>query len=457
MNKKDRGISVLIVDDDETILSFMSILLEEEGYEVESDSSSVSALRKFKALRHDILITDLMMPELNGIDLIKKARQISPDSVFLILTGNASVETAISAMKHGAYDYLAKPPNPEELLFLLERASEKVQLVKKVENLRSIVNEKYNKKNIVGMSVPMKNVFNSLEKAEKSDATVLIQGESGTGKELVAKAVYSFGLRSDMPFITVNCCDIQESLIESELFGHKKGSFTGTVEHKKGLFEEADTGTIFLDEIGEITSNMQKKFLRVIQEGEIKRIGENKYRKVNIRIIAATNKDLKEEVEKGCFREDLYYRLNVISIKIPPLRERKEDIPLLISHFLKRLNQKYHTEKKISPETVNLLCSHDYPGNVRELENTIERMLLYSGGETIKPADIPADIVPVKEENTDFALHSESLFELNKKFEQTELSILKKALNENKDKKTAAASLGINLATLYRKIKKYSL
>ncbi|HEY5974972.1 MAG TPA: sigma-54 dependent transcriptional regulator [Geobacteraceae bacterium] len=366
---------ILIVDDELSMREFLAILLEREGYRTQMAEDAETALRLLDQNSYDLVISDVNMPGLDGIALLERIKAQAPDTAVLMITAFSAASQAVEAMKLGAYDYLAKPFKVEEIKVLVRNALEKRSLQRENVLLRKQIQEKFSFSGLIGKSKKMHDVFTLIEKVAASTANVLIFGESGTGKELVAKAIHYNSPRREKSFVAVNCGAIPETLMESELFGHKRGAFTGAVADRPGLFEQADGGTLFLDEIGEIPLLLQAKLLRVLQEREVRRIGAGEDRRVDVRIVAASNRDLEEQVKEGLFREDLYYRLNVVQIDLPSLRERPEDIPLLIEHFYKKLTGRDPVSGFIDPETLKLLLLYPFPGNVRELENLVERAL----------------------------------------------------------------------------------
>jgi two-component system, NtrC family, response regulator HydG len=382
---------ILVVDDEAHARQALEALLEEEGYEVRSAPDGFKALGVLMEWECDILLTDLRMPVMNGLALMKKAKEQRPDLVCIVMTAFASVETAVEAMKSGADDYLTKPLSFDAVEIVIARAMERLALKKELEMLRS-KSAARSRTVIIGNSPPIQEVINTADQVASSRATVLITGESGTGKELVARIIHERSNRADKPFIRLHCAALAESLLESELFGHEKGSFTGASGRREGRFEEADGGTLFLDEIGEIPQSTQVKLLRFLQQKEFERVGGNKTISVDVRIVAATNRDLAEEVKKGTFREDLYYRLNVINLKMPPLRLRRSDVPVLIRHFIARYaEENAKTIREVSPQAMNALMQYDWPGNVRELENIVERAVVLADSDRIEPHHLPAD------------------------------------------------------------------
>ncbi len=384
---------VLIVDDEPNARGALGELLGEEGYSVELAADGFKALPKLDDFAPDLLLTDLKMPGMDGIELMAKARERDPELAVVLMTAHGAVETAVAAMQQGAASYLTKPINVDELLLVLERALERRRLRVEAGMLRSRLAERHRIHNIIGSSPPMQAVFDTVLQVAPSRASVLITGESGTGKELIAAAIHEHSARSAGPFIKLNCSALAETLLESELFGHERGAFTGAVSRRDGRFQQADGGTLFLDEIGEISPSIQVKLLRFLQEHEFERVGGNQTIKVDVRVVAATNRDLKQRVQDGGFREDLYYRLNVVAVEMPPLRARPSDIPLLAIHFLQRYAKE--NEKSvvgISEQALDRLCHYDWPGNVRELENAVERAVVIARGENIEEHDLPPSI-----------------------------------------------------------------
>jgi len=443
---------ILVVDDEPNMLGLFKKVLGKEGYEVVAVSSGEEAIEKLETERFDLLISDLKMPGLNGLDLLKKTKSVSPTLPCIMLTAHGTIDSAVSAMREGAYDYLPKPINNEEIKLTVKKALDLHRLTREVEHLREKVGVESALGNIIGRSKPMRDLFRLIRLVGDSPTTVLIYGESGTGKELIARAIHQQSPRRDHPFVAVDCGALPETLLESELFGHVRGSFTGAVGNKKGLFEEADGGTLLLDEIGDTTPVFQSKLLRVLQEGEIRPVGSNKTIKVDVRVIAATNKNLKKNVEKKSFREDLYYRLAVVPIVIPALRHRREDIPLLADHFIKKYCERNRMEpKQISPKTLKLLIECPWPGNVRELENVIERAVLMSAGPEITPealfmepsVDQPDDALPEMIRTATETVEKEKIAEATRK--------------ARGNRSRAAKLLGISRATLYNKLKRYNL
>ncbi|MGD8724611.1 MAG: sigma-54 dependent transcriptional regulator, partial [Desulfobacterales bacterium] len=384
--------TILIVDDEKNYLTILSALLEEEGYEVLCASGGQEAFEIHKTSDLDLILTDMKMPGMDGIELLEKIKANDPDLPVLMMTAYGTVDKAVEAMQKGAYTYILKPFDNERLIIYVKKAIATYQVVKENRRLRDAVESQFRFDNIIGKSKKMRDIFDTIKKVAPSSATVLIEGESGTGKELVARSIHFNSARREKPFVAVNCSALAENLLESELFGHEKGAFTGAVATKKGRFELADGGTLFLDEIGELSANLQVKLLRVLQEKVFERVGGIRTISVDIRIIAATNKDLKREMIDNRFRDDLFYRLNVVHIALPPLKERKEDIRLLVNHFIK----KYASERKdeapimgVDQEVDRLFYDYNWPGNIRELENVIERVMILCAGDTIRVQDLP--------------------------------------------------------------------
>ncbi|MFN7134251.1 MAG: sigma-54-dependent transcriptional regulator, partial [Myxococcales bacterium] len=372
---------ILIVDDEQNARGGLKSLLADEGYDVAEASDGTEALDQLTAFAPDLVLSDVRMPRMDGMELLAKAREAGSDASFVMMTAFASIETAVEAMRLGAENYLVKPLDVNAVSVVLEKVLEKRQLQRDADTLRDRVRARYSFKNIVGQAAQLQAVFDVIKQAAPTRATVLVLGESGTGKELVAQALHEESPRRDKPFIKVNCSALSETLLESELFGHERGSFTGAVARKAGRFELADEGTLFLDEIGEISPSLQVKLLRVLQTKEFERVGGTQTLKIDVRIVAATNRDLAAEVKAGRFREDLYYRLNVVAVTLPPLRDRKGDIPALVNHFLQKYCDAYgKTVRGLAPGTLNALLSHDWPGNVRELENAVERAVVLCQG-----------------------------------------------------------------------------
>ena len=380
---------ILIVDDEEIVVRSCLRILSEEEFDIDVANNGLEALSRVNEKDYDMMILDIMMPKMNGIEVLQRVKETHPDIDVIMITGLNEIDTAVKAMKLGAFDYLPKPFDPEELELVVARAFERRQLMQENVNLKKEVSARYSFENIIGSSPPMQNVYRLVARCAPTNSTVMLRGESGTGKELIARAIHFNSLRKDQPFITVDCASLSENLLESELFGHVKGSFTGAVTNKKGLLEAANGGTLFLDEIGNISMSTQAKLLRFIEEREFKAVGDTQSKSVNIRLVTATNKDLESMVAEGTFRDDLYYRINIFPIEIPPLRDRRDDIPSLSFHFLNQFSKEMAREvREFSPGAMNLLMNHDWPGNVRELENVIHRAVILTSDETIRQAHL---------------------------------------------------------------------
>jgi two-component system response regulator AtoC len=456
----NRQINILLVDDEEPIREAMLLLLKASDYQISVCASGEEALQLLTSEHFDIVITDLFLPDITGIDILTRAKGLFPTIEVILITGHASAETAVRAMKEGAFDYITKPLNFEELKMIIAKAIEKQRLLNENVYLRKQLREKYEFSNIIGNSPAMQKVFNRIAKIIKTDSTVLILGESGTGKELIAKAIHSNGPRHDKPFIAVHCGAIPENLLESELFGHTKGAFTGAIRDKMGKFEAANHGTIFLDEIGTLPMHLQIKLLRVLQEQEVERIGSNKPIKLDVRIISATNVNLDEEVKKGNFRDDLFYRLNVIPVTIPPLRERVEDILPLVRHFLaKYCVAMGRPTMNVSKEALMALEQYNWPGNVRELENMVERTVALTEGETISLDDLPQNIVRFFGEHEELSTRITSRgIDMVKVLNEMERKMITDALSLSDGVKArAAALLKLNRTTLVEKMRRLGM
>ena len=453
---------ILVVDDEDSIREFLEIMLKKDGYEVTLAEDGLKAKEVLGKKSFDMIISDLQMPNMTGIELLKHVKDTIPDLVFLMITAFGTTETAVEAMKMGAYDYLTKPFKIDEVRLNIQNALRSKNLEVENRSLKKELTKEYSFQNMIGNSPVMHQVFDLIKRVSHAPTNVLITGESGTGKEVVAKAIHYNGLLKDKPFVTVNCGAIPENLMESEMFGHKKGSFTGAVTDKSGLFEVADGGTLFLDEVGELPVSIQVKLLRAIQERVIRRVGATDDSKVEVRIIAATNRDLEEMVNKGTFRQDLFYRLNVINIKTPSLRERKEDIPILAAHFLKKYNDKLSKQiNGISDEAMEQLKKYEYPGNVRELENMIERTVALESGSTILPESLPPFVnTPSgrKMASSNEIQIGDAGIDLEKVIGQIEKELLVKAIHQaNGVKKRAAKLLGISFRSMRYRVEKYGL
>jgi DNA-binding NtrC family response regulator len=452
---------ILVVDDEQANRQFLQELLTLKGYEVMTAGDGLAGCALLEEIPFHVVLSDLKMPKMSGVELIRQLKNLSPSTVGIIFTGHATIENAVDAMKAGAYDYITKPFHADEILVVLERALDYQRLNRENMSLRRQLKAKYKFENIISDHEKMLAIFEIVEKVADSDSTVLVYGESGTGKELIARALHYNSHRQDKPLIPINCGAIPEELLESELFGYEKGAFTGAASSRIGRFELAHTGTIFLDEIGEMSPSLQVKLLRVLQEREFERVGGTRTIKVDVRIIAATNKDLEAMVEQNTFREDLFYRLNVIPIELPPLRERRSDIPLLVQHFIEHFNaQKHRHLEGASPEALERLTAYAWPGNVRELENVIERITILKGAGVVTLEDLPEKItqfrhsggmvpnIDVPDEGLDFDAVVQTF----------EKHLLTRALVKTHGVKAkAAALLHMNRTTLVEKVKKLRL
>jgi len=474
---------VLLIDDEVTMVQMVAELLRREGHEVFPFSTFSAAMETLEAQRPELVITDLYLDKTrtHGLEILQKARSLSPPSTVIVITAYATIETAVDAMKKGAFDYLEKPFKVEDLRLCIQRALSYNEAISENVYLRKQLKKKYQFNQLIGNSSQMQDVFKMIERVADTDSTILILGESGTGKELVAKALHFNSRRQFAPFIPINCSALPENLLESELFGHCKGAFTGAINDKKGLFQEADGGTIFLDEIGSMSPVLQSRLLRVLQEKEVRRVGDNVAVSVNVRVLAATNEPLEKRLKEGTFREDLYYRLNVIPINLPPLRDRRDDVPVLTMHFLRnKVNSRTGKLFQITRKCLDVLSSHDWPGNVRELENAIERGCALCEDGVIKVADLPpvvrhnitvddaedlvetpavdpaapAPAVPLAP-NNNFSQGglNQPIGMLRDFLREQELTYVNRALAQTGgDKEKAAELLGVSVATIYRKL-----
>lgn len=453
---------ILIVDDEPSLREVLSIMLKRAGYTVTSASDGEEAIEHLQKDIFDLVITDLRMPKVDGMEVLKAVKSASPETVVLVITAFATADSAVEAMKHGAYDYLTKPFQVDEVQLIIRNALEKRRLTTENILLKREMASQSSFAQLVGQSEAMQKVFDVVRKVADSKSNVLICGESGTGKELVARAIHYNSVRSTMPFVAVNCSAVPETLLESELFGHMRGSFTGAIANKAGLFEVANAGTIFLDEIGDTTPTIQVKLLRVIQEREFRRVGGNQDIKVDVRIVAATNKDLEKAVADGSFREDLYYRLDVIPIKLPPLRLRSGDIPLLVKHFLERFSKESGKPMPaLTQEAMHVLLAHEWRGNVRELENLIERVVAFSTGGIVSDGEIRGwlhrPISPQPQPGSTTDLPDDGL-DLEGLINGIEKDLLLKALERTKwVKKKAARLLRLNTRSFRYRLEKYAI
>lgn len=466
-NTMDRNYKLLVADDEKGIRDLLSDLLR-DSFDVDTIDRGDTILEKIKRNAHDILILDLQLPGMNGIDVLRQIYEEKIKIAVVVITASNDIETAITSMKLGAYDYLVKPFDTDKLMVILKNIVEKIELESEVTRLREQVGERFRFKNIIGKSPQMQRIFSTLEKVIDTDSTVLIIGESGTGKEIIAKAVHYNSNRKQFPFRSIDCSTIPQDLIGSELFGHEKGAFTGAISRKIGKFEVASKGSLFLDEISNLSIDMQAKLLRVLQEKEFERIGGNQIIKVNTRIVAASNRDLRELVAENKFREDLYYRLNVVPVYLPPLRERKEDTPLFIDHFLNKFNTEYGRDVNIELKARLFLVEYSWPGNVRQLENVIKRLVLLSTNKLVTVDDISsvleyenygtvAEIVSAFPEKTQMRV-SRSKDITVKSIEDMEKDYLERTLQHfNYNISNTARALKISRKTMHNKLKKYNI
>jgi DNA-binding NtrC family response regulator len=445
----------LIVEDDREMSRFLTELLAEEGYDVESVNDGPSALEVYQQGVFDLVITDLMMPRMKGTELVRRLKAQDAHANILLITAFGTIESAVEAIHAGAFHYITKPFRSDELLIHVQRALEQRQMRREIDRLRTEVQRPYQFENIIGGAQNMKRLFDTIGRVSDLAANVLILGESGTGKEMVARALHANSSRSAGPFVAVNCAAIPETLLESELFGYVRGAFTDARKDRPGLFREADGGVLFLDEIGEIPVALQVKLLRVIEDREVRPLGSNKSEKVDVRLVSASNRDLEQLVDEGCFRRDLYYRLNVIRLELPPLRERVEDIPLLVDHFIEKFAPKaQHDVNGIERDALGLLVHHRWPGNVRELEHTIERAVLLGKNSTIGVDDLPPQLRAGDQRKLPLAeavARSYTLRDLEREYIGRVLD------NVNGNKTEAARILGVDRTTLYRKLDEYKL
>jgi two-component system, NtrC family, response regulator PilR len=465
--------SVLVIDDDETVRDVLKIFLQAKGFEVTATPDGQTGLDCFREGKYDAVLSDLVMPGVNGIEVLKGIVEQNTNTPVIMITAYGSVQTAVEAMKMGAFDYVTKPFVLDELHIILERAIGVSRLHRENLMLKMQLKKKYNFKGLIGDSHQMQKVYEMIEKIADTDSTVMITGESGTGKELVAKTIHFNSSRAQGPFVPLNCAAIPKDLLESELFGHEKGAFTGALSTRIGRFELAHNGTLFLDEIGELDPSLQVKLLRVLQEREFERVGGVKTIKVDVRILAATNKDLEKATKEGKFREDLFYRLNVIPLQLPPMRKRTEDIPLLMEHFVHEFSKKRKREPlKFPQEVMDCLMKYKWPGNVRELENLIERLTILSSGNVVVVSDLPEKILQFTTPEIEDSVHSPEVSEhregytalpaygldLNMHINNIEKNLILKALEKTGGVRSKAAGLlGLNRTTLIEKMKKMGI
>lgn len=442
---------ILFVDDDQQILSIVEQFLKRWGFDVTTESSGLRAIERVRADRYHVVFSDLIMPEISGMELLKQIKEASPETEVIIVSGYGTIEAAIEAMKLGSYDFLQKPINFDRFKILIDRIIEKQALKEENQLIRSRLKEGYKFDQLVGMSPNMQKIYAMIDKISIGSPTVLIEGRSGTGKELTANVIHNYSDRKNGPFIPVNCGAIAESLMESELFGHVQGAFTGASKDSIGLFKAADGGTIFLDEIAEVSPAVQVSLLRVLQEKKVRPVGSTRETKVDVRVIAATNQNLKEAIKNQTFREDLYYRLNVISITMPPLRDIREDIPLLVNHFIaKHKRAGSDAAREVSPEAMAKLMGYHWPGNVRQLENVIQRALALGVTDVLHENDLPREIAKQSDKTM--------VTEVDLNLKELERKAIQQALHQSKGNKAEAAKLlGVNTTTVYRKMAKYNI
>ncbi len=442
---------VLVVDDEEIVRESLCGWLQEDGFPVSTAPEGRTAVEMMKRERWNVMLVDLKMPGMDGLQVLEEARKLQPEAAIIMMTAYATVDTAVTAMKLGAFDYLVKPFDPEELSLLMQKVVAQQSLVRENAVLRKALKKEHRFRDLVSKSAAMQRVFELAQVAARSNSTILVLGESGSGKEVLARTIHEESPRAEGAFVAMSCAALTETLLESELFGHEKGSFTGANARRKGKFEAAAGGTLFLDEIGDISPKLQLDLLRVLEERKFQRVGGNESIDVDVRIIAATNKDLKKAVSDGSFREDLFYRLNVIPVTLPPLRERKEDIPLLVEHFLDRLEAEMKKRVRVSPEAMGALLAHDWPGNVRELRNVLERGAVVAQGDLIKPADLGLAPAPARAPGANAPGEPVSLEEVEKRHIAEVLGHTAGNVSQ------AARLLGIDRVTLYNKIRKFQL
>jgi DNA-binding NtrC family response regulator len=458
------SVSLLIVDDEEIVIRSCRRIFSDSVYAVESVQSGFDALKKVEETSYDIILLDIMMPKMDGLEVLQRVKEMHPTIEVIMMTGLSEVQTAVKAMKLGAFDYLSKPFDPDQLLHVVGRAVERRQLLQENRSLKSEVASKYRFENIIGSSPPMQAVFGLIAKCAPTNTTVLITGESGTGKEMIARAIHYNSLRKDQPFVTVDCNTLSQDLLESELFGHVKGSFTGAVANKRGMFDMANNGTLFLDEFGNISLSTQAKLLRVIQEHEFRAVGNTTIQKTNVRLVTATNKDLKAMVAEGTFREDLYYRINVFPIHSPALRERRDDIPALAFHFLKIFSAELDKPvTDISEGAMSVLINYDWPGNVRELENTIQRAVILASDSTLRQVHLASIMDGAAKPDIEVPRTSEDLKRVKKvarekSVEDIEKLFVQETLKRNDSNVTKSAEeTGMQRANFQALMKKYNI
>ena len=448
------GQSILITEDDRVQREIISDILTQSGYEVTTSESAETTLEIIQDKGFDLVLTDMRMPGKDGLELLREAKRLRADQEVVVMTAHATIRTAVTAMKEGAIDYLEKPFDKDELLLVIDRALERSSLRKENRQLRALVGTTPSRSNLIGESPAMLAVYERIERAARVNSTVLILGESGTGKEMVARHIHFEGNRQKKPFVVVNCAAIPDSLVESELFGHEKGAFTGADVSRPGKFEDANTGTLFLDEIGDMQLESQAKLLRVLQDGVVERVGSSKTRQVDVRVIAATNRDLRERVAQGEFREDLYFRLEVLPVDLPPLRERMEDLPRLVKHFREKLGKKIGIEAPMmGPDVLDAFRRYRWPGNVRELEHTLEQLIILANSDTILAQDLPGKFRQHVETSGEIDLPPGGL-----SLEELEQDLIRQALERSGGRiKEAAELLGLTYKTLQYRLKKHEI
>ena len=451
--------TILIIDDEKNYLVVLEAMLAEEGYEILTTDNAQDGLRMIRESDLDLVLTDMKMPGMSGMALLEECKKIKPELPVIMMTAYGTIEMAVEAMKKHAYDYVTKPFQNVQLKLTIRKALENYGLVKANRLLSEALSYRFKHGNIIGKSKPMLKIYDMIDKVAQSKASVFISGPSGTGKELIAKAIHYNSPRRGQPFVSINCGALTETLLESELFGHERGAFTGAVSMKKGRFEVADGGTLFLDEVGEMPSSLQVKLLRVLQEMEFERVGGTKTIKVDVRVVSASNRPMKESMAEGSFREDLFYRLNVIQIEVPPLRERVDDIPLLVKHFIEKYREDEGGEKiELSPEVWKAIYNYPWPGNVRELENVIERAVVLSSQGKITLQDIPVSLLEEKQEELDLNKIVPLGLSLPEALEQLEEKLIRRALSYSDQVQSKAAELlGISRHVMHYKMKKFGL
>ena len=455
MVERDR---ILVIDDEKNMRHMLAVLLKKEGYEVATAGDGKEGLDLAGGTYFDVILCDLKMPVMDGMAFLEKFQEMRLESTVIVMSAYGTLDTAIEAMKRGAYDYVSKPFKADEILLTLRKAEERERLRRENRRLQQSIQERYSFANMIGRSPAMQEIFATIGKVTEYKTTVLITGESGTGKELIARAIHYHSPRAENPLVTVNCGAIPESLLESELFGHRKGAFTDAIRDKRGLFEEAHGGSIFLDEIGELPRSLQVKLLRVLQEEEIKRLGDTRPIKIDVRVLAATTKDLASEVKAGRFRDDLFYRINVLQVTVPPLRERAGDIGLLIQHFVDKTAKRLGLQvNQVNPAVLRALQRYSWPGNVRELENVIERSMVMAGGRTIELEDLPPALLEAQAQASPL-LPDDGTLSIKEASRRLERELIRRALEKTGGNRTQAARLlEISHPALLYKIKEYGL